>query len=58
MADRLLTLCPDCRRLYEESGFRTKTVTFTSTTDKKNRCDRCGKRFDRSLMKQVIVSRK
>lgn len=56
MQDKILSLCPDCRKLME-GPYRVKGIVQT-TTEKKKCCENCGKRVDKTLMQQVMVSKK
>lgn len=56
MKDKILSLCPDCRKLMEGS-YRVKGIV-RATTEKKSRCENCGKRVDKTVMQQVMVSSK
>lgn len=57
MADKILSLCPECEKLMQ-GGFRIRPVMGQTTTEIKRRCENCGKRVDKTLMKQVILSKK
>lgn len=56
MADKILSLCPDCRKLMD-GPYRIKGLV-RATTEKKDRCENCGKRVDKTLMQLVMVSKK
>ena len=56
MKDKILSLCPDCRKLME-GPYRVKGIV-RATTEKKARCENCGKRVDKTVMQQVMVSPK
>lgn len=57
MADKVLTLCCECEALMRR-GYRVRPIAGATTTEIKTRCENCGKRVDKTLMKQFVVGRK
>ena len=53
----ILTLCETCRRQYEE-GFIVKPYPGRPTTEKKEKCEECKKRFGAGILRQYLVTAK
>ena len=54
----ILTLCEQCRGIYSEC-FRLKPISGSTTTEKKKKCEKCGRSFSHQAdLKQYIVTKK
>ena len=53
----IVTLCEMCRREYSEM-FTVKPVPGKTTTEKKNCCEKCKRKFGPFDLKQYLISGK
>ena len=54
----ILTLCEVCRVEYARD-FSLKPISGTTTTEKKKKCEKCGRSFSSPVdLKQYLISRK
>lgn len=53
----IVTLCEACRAFYEDS-FIVKPLSIATTTEKKNHCEKCGRKFGQYDLKQYMIQRR
>lgn len=57
MATQLMTLCDGCKRMLTDSFFRVKPVPpVAMTSEKKDSCEYCKRKFRDEDLKQYTVS--
>ena len=53
----IVTLCEACRVFYEDC-FSVKPLSIATTTEKKNHCEKCGRKAGPYDLKQYMIQRR
>lgn len=54
---QILTLCESCRFLFSDC-FSVVPISVPTTTEKKNHCEKCGRKFGKYDLKQYMIQRR
>lgn len=54
---QILTLCESCRVFFSDS-FSVKPLSIATITEKKNHCEKCGRKFGQYDLKQYMIQRR